>query len=77
MIRWTTSSATDPRFLLARRRPEAWLSSAELDHLSGLDRPKRRGDWLLGRWTAKGLLLAHLRRGLSVAPPPSDLSIVK
>jgi 4'-phosphopantetheinyl transferase len=37
-----------------------WLSAAEKDHLSGLRVPKRRSDWLLGRWTAKLALSVYL-----------------
>lgn len=32
---------------------EEWLSSREAAHLRSLRFPKRRVDWLLGRWTAK------------------------
>lgn len=62
MIRWATASATDPRFVGACGELDRWLSSAELRHLGGLTVVKRRRDWLLGRWTAKGLVMAHLRR---------------
>ncbi|HUI44300.1 MAG TPA: 4'-phosphopantetheinyl transferase superfamily protein [Terriglobia bacterium] len=37
-----------------------WLSPAEAAHLSGLRFPKRRADWLLGRWTAKRALAVYL-----------------
>lgn len=30
-----------------------WLGASERVHLAGLRFPKRRADWLLGRWTAK------------------------
>jgi 4'-phosphopantetheinyl transferase len=32
---------------------QSWLGASELAHLHGLRFPKRRADWLLGRWTAK------------------------
>ena len=32
---------------------DSWLSRAEQEHLGGLRFDKRRGDWRLGRWTAK------------------------
>jgi 4'-phosphopantetheinyl transferase len=61
VIRWATASSTDRRFGDACARPQRWLSPAELAQLSGLAVVKRRRDWLLGRWTAKELLAAHLR----------------
>jgi len=33
-----------------------WLSASEIQLLQGLRFPKRRADWLLGRWTAKNAL---------------------
>ena len=37
-----------------------WLSESEMQFLETLRFPKRRQDWLLGRWTAKHLLqMAH------------------
>ncbi|HXX15908.1 MAG TPA: 4'-phosphopantetheinyl transferase superfamily protein [Candidatus Eremiobacteraceae bacterium] len=43
-----------------------WLSPAESDHLRELRFPKRRADWLLGRWTAKNAVAL-------VLDIPSDL----
>ncbi len=37
-----------------------WLAAAEQARLAGLRVPKRRADWLLGRWTAKQAVLARL-----------------
>lgn len=37
-----------------------WLSSAENAHLQRLKIPKRRTEWLLGRWAAKKLLSGFL-----------------
>jgi 4'-phosphopantetheinyl transferase len=37
-----------------------WLSEREQAVLSGLRFPKRRQDWLLGRWTSKQCLCAYL-----------------
>ncbi len=64
MIRWATASASAPRFVAACGELDRWLGPAELEHLSGLTVVKRRRDWLLGRWTAKGLVTAHLRSGI-------------
>ena len=38
-----------------------WLSPREQDCLEKLRFAKRRGDWRLGRWTAKQALAAHLK----------------
>ena len=37
-----------------------WLSAAERTRLDGFRFPKRRADWRLGRWTAKGAIAAYL-----------------
>lgn len=41
-------------------RRETWLSAREADHSRNLRFPKRRADWLLGRWTAKNAVAAYL-----------------
>jgi 4'-phosphopantetheinyl transferase len=38
-----------------------WLSEGEKTVLSGLRFPKRRNDWLLGRWTAKQAVCTFLK----------------
>ncbi len=58
-------------------RGEAWLTEAEREVLSRLRVPKRRGDWLLGRWVAKRALVlageAETGRATSPSsrPPPA------
>jgi 4'-phosphopantetheinyl transferase len=47
-----------------------WLSEKEQSVLSGLRFPKRRADWLLGRWTAKRCLCGYLEI-------PAELSLLK
>ena len=39
---------------------ETWLSAREADYSHNLRFPKRRADWLLGRWTAKNAVAAFL-----------------
>jgi 4'-phosphopantetheinyl transferase len=39
---------------------EAWLSAREADLSRNLRFPKRRADWLLGRWTAKNAVAVFL-----------------
>jgi 4'-phosphopantetheinyl transferase len=50
-IYWTL--VDEPR--LPREQVGSFLSSAELQKLSSLRFPKRREEWLLGRWAAKSL----------------------
>ena len=52
--------------------PEIFLSPDELQKLGALRFPKRRGEWLLGRWTAKSL--AHSLDDFSHYRP-ADLEI--
>src|SRR6266498_4481543 len=53
-VYWLTLTTAD---LPADHR---WLAAAEQARLAGLRVPKRRADWLLGRWTAKQAVLARL-----------------
>jgi 4'-phosphopantetheinyl transferase len=41
-------------------REETWLSAREAGYSRNLRFPKRRTDWLLGRWTAKNAVAAFL-----------------
>ena len=41
-----------------------WLSPGEAATLTGIRLPKRRADWLLGRWTAKCATALYLKRPL-------------
>jgi 4'-phosphopantetheinyl transferase len=64
-LRWLTQTAADV--------PEVddWLSVGERDKLEGMRFPKRRGDWRLGRWTAKQAIRACLEE----SPALSSLEI--
>ena len=42
-----------------------WLSPGEAERLRSMRFEKRRSDWLLGRWTAKCALAAHLNMSLA------------
>lgn len=48
-------------------RGEGWLSRGERDVLARLKLPKRRADWLLGRWAAKRAVSSLLGRPAGVA----------
>jgi len=54
---------------------EAWLTGAEREVLSRLRVPKRRGDWLLGRWVAKRALVlageAETENGVAIVASAS------
>jgi 4'-phosphopantetheinyl transferase len=57
MIDWLTCLADDcPE--LGGERPPNFLSASERQVLSGLRFPKRRREWVLGRWATKHLLRA-------------------
>ncbi len=55
MIHWLIQSVGDHSDLTAGHPPAGLLTRAELDHYNGYYSPRRRRDWLLGRWTAKRL----------------------
>ncbi len=48
--------------------PPGLLSAAETAHLARLSHPKRRQEWLLGRWTAKRLLADYLQASGETLP---------
>ena len=51
-----------------------WLTPTENERLTGLAMPKRRQEWLLGRWTAKRALAAYRPNTLG-RRPLSELEI--
>ena len=55
MIHWLVRSA-DGCPALQDTHPPSFLSASERQTYAGLAFPKRRREWLLGRWTAKRLL---------------------
>jgi len=50
-----------------------WFSEWESSHLSSLRFPKRRGDWRLGRWTAKHAVADYLH----LAHDPETLATIQ
>jgi 4'-phosphopantetheinyl transferase len=50
---------------------EGWLAPGERVRLAGLRVPKRRAEWLLGRWTAKQAVLTRLPG----RPVPADVEV--
>jgi len=55
---------------------EAWLSGGERIRAAELRFPKRRNDWLLGRWTAKAALRAFLARAGGPVPEAAAIEIL-
>lgn len=55
--------------------PTGLLHPDEVAHYTSLAVPKRRHDWLLGRWTAKHLIQAALERSIRVKPALNELVI--
>jgi 4'-phosphopantetheinyl transferase len=60
MIRWLVHSVIDHPDLSAGRPPIGLLTKGELARYGTYLNPRRRRDWLLGRWTAKHLVQAHI-----------------
>jgi 4'-phosphopantetheinyl transferase len=60
MIRWLIQTTVNHPDLSAGRPPAELLTAAELGQVHGYLSPRRRRDWLLGRWTAKRLVQMHI-----------------
>jgi 4'-phosphopantetheinyl transferase len=67
MIYWLVQSSADCPF-----ESDEWLSTTERERYAAFTVPKRRHDWLLGRWTAKRLLQAALRQETGRSVPLYD-----
>ena len=77
MIRWLVQSVLDHADLAAGLPPPGILTPAELDHYNGYYSPRRRRDWLLGRWTAKHLVQEHVARVAGFHPDPTAFTIAQ
>ena len=60
MIRWLVQSIVDHPDLSTGHPPAGLLTMTETAQYGGYLSPRRRRDWLLGRWTAKRLVQTHL-----------------
>jgi len=74
VIRWALRSGPVPAGKAGK--PPAWLGPAEREHAARLFVPKRRADFLLGRWAAKELVADLLGGGERTAPPLDTFEIV-
>lgn len=72
MIHWLTQTNAD----LPVTPTAAWLSLAERERLATLHVPKRRQEWLLGRWTAKRLVQTFLADEAGLEAELYELSVV-
>lgn len=71
LIHWLIQSLDDCWESVYDTAAPVWLSSAEQERLNQFKMAKRRRDWLLGRWTAKNLVLRYLAESTG-APPALD-----
>lgn len=76
MIHWLVQSTAAHPDLANGRPPVGLLSAAEQARFDALRTPKRRHDWLLGRWTAKRLLQGFLLETTGRAPASANLEIM-
>jgi 4'-phosphopantetheinyl transferase len=75
MIRWLVQSIVDHPDLSAGRPPAGLLTAAEAAQHRGYLSPRRRRDWLLGRWTAKRLVQTHFIETEGFCPAPGSFGI--
>lgn len=77
MIHWLVQSVVDHPDLAAGRPPAGLLSPAEQERYAGYLNPKRRRDWLLGRWTAKRLIQAHYAAASGFQPALDSFTVTQ
>jgi 4'-phosphopantetheinyl transferase len=70
---WTAFE--DAAVLPIRGAAVPWLSASENTHLARLKVPKKRDDWLLGRFTAKRLIQKAAEGGLGRTLTPDEFEI--
>jgi 4'-phosphopantetheinyl transferase len=73
---WLLRSSADHPALGRGEAPPGLLHPQEEARLAALRVPKRRHDWLLGRWTAKHLVQGWLEAATGERPPPDRLQIL-
>jgi 4'-phosphopantetheinyl transferase len=75
MIRWLVQTVVDHPDLSAGRPPARLLTRAESAQYRGYLSPRHRRDWLLGRWTAKRLIQAHIMANDGFRPALNSFTI--
>lgn len=68
MIRWRIQTTVDDSTVITGHPPPNLLTPTEMTHYRAYLNPRRRRDWLLGRWTTKQLAQAEIAasRGFSL-----------
>ncbi len=74
-IQWLVQGTGSDAHLIEGMAPPGLLNPPELEVLAGFRVPKRRRDWLLGRWTAKHLVQKHLEDTSPSVAPLSSIHI--
>lgn len=77
MIRWLMQTVTDHPDLTAGRPSAGLLTPAELASYEQLLSPRRRRDWLLGRWTAKRLFQRQIATHHGFMPSLDSFTIAQ
>ncbi len=77
MIHWLVQSVADHPDLAVDRPPAGLLSPVEQERYNGYLNPKRRRDWLLGRWTAKRLIQAHYATAAGFHPALDSFAVAQ
>lgn len=75
MIRWLVQTIVDHTDLAAGRPPAGLLAPQEVAEYETYLSPRRRRDWLLGRWTAKQLVQTHIAATRGFCPTPDSFTI--
>ncbi|MCC6454097.1 MAG: 4'-phosphopantetheinyl transferase superfamily protein [Caldilineaceae bacterium] len=75
MIRWLIQSVVDHPDLAAGHPPAGLLTPAELAQFQSYLSPRRRRDWLLGRWTAKRLIQTHIATTHGFSPALDSFTV--
>lgn len=75
MFTWLLQSFADQPVLVQGLAPEGMLSPSEAQRLDEFHIPKRRNEWLLGRWTAKKLIQSYIEQQTHIRPPLNTLVI--
>lgn len=75
MIRWLIQSVVDHPDLSAGRPPVGLLTPTEVGQYGEFLSPRRRRDWLLGRWTAKRLIQAHIAAAHGFSPELDSFAV--
>jgi 4'-phosphopantetheinyl transferase len=77
MIRWLIQTTADHPDLAAGRAPAGLLTAEEATRYQAYTSPRRRRDWLLGRWTAKQLVQRHIALSSGFRPALDSFTVAQ